>query len=133
MTVKSMAGAVLTFIVLAGLLAAGQSLAHEWMAPKEAAQQQNPVVPDENSLRSGKMLYQDNCAACHGDPIQGLKAEQTGLETDTPNLKVRLKNHSDGDFFWKINEGRGDMPSFKGELSDKEKWQIINYIRKEAE
>ncbi len=133
MTVKSMVGTVLALILLVGLLAAGQTLAHEWMAPKEAAQQQNPVIPDENSLRSGKMSYQENCAACHGDPIQGLKAEQTGLETDTPNLKERLKNHSDGDFFWKINEGRGEMPPFKEELSDEEMWQIIHYIRKEAE
>jgi len=130
---KSSLGALLALIVFVGLLAAGQSLAHEWMAPKEAAQQQNPVIPDENSLRSGKMSYQENCAACHGDQIRGLKGEQTGLDTDTPNLKERLKNHSDGDFFWKINEGRGEMPSFKEELSDEQKWQIINYIRNEAE
>lgn len=51
---------------------------------------------------------------------------------ETPNLKQRLKTHSDGDFFWKINEGRGQMPSFKDELSDEEKWYIINYIKQES-
>ena len=33
----------------------------------------------------------------------------------------------------KINEGRGELPSFKDELSDEEKWHIIYYIREEAE
>ena len=41
--------------------------------------------------------------------------------------------HPDGDFFWKIQEGRGDMPSFNDDLSEEQIWEIINYIRSEAE
>ena len=133
MTGKTVAAAVLASVIIFSFQTATQSWAHGWMAPKEAARLQNPVTPDEDSLWSGKMAYQENCAACHGDSLQGLKALETGLGMDTPNLKERLKSHSDGDFFWKINEGRGEMPSFKDELSDEQKWQIINYIRKEAE
>ena len=114
-------------------LATIQVMAHSWMAPKEAAEVKNPIVLDAESARKGKDAYLDLCAACHGENLEGLKAEEAGLDIDTPNLKQRLKTHTDGDFFWKINEGRGEMPSFKDELSDDEKWQIIYYIRKEAE
>ncbi len=109
-----------------------QVMAHSWMAPKEAAEMKNPIVLDAESARKGKEAYLDNCASCHGDNLEGLKAEEAGLDIDTPNLKHRLKTHTEGDFFWKINEGRGEMPAFKDELSDDEKWHIINYIKQES-
>ena len=62
-----------------------------------------------------------------------MKAEEVELDIDAPNLKQRLKTHTDGDFFWKIDEGRGDMPSFKDELSNEQKWHIINYIRQQSD
>lgn len=126
--------AIIWFSVISLLgLAAMEVIAHDWMAPKAAAEFKNPIVLDQESTLRGRQAYLDNCAACHGDNLEGLKAEEAGLDIDTPNLRQRLKTHSDGDFFWKINEGRGEMPSFKEVLSDNEKWHIINYIRKEAE
>ena len=119
-------------VMLFSALAAIEVVAHEWMAPKEAAEIKNPVVLDVESARKGKQSYLENCADCHGANIEGLKAEEAGLETDTPSLKDRLKTHTDGDFFWKINEGKGTMPSFKDNLSDEQKWHIINYIRQES-
>ena len=123
-------------IVLSGFLLVGvatiEVIAHGWMAPKEAAEMKNPVVLDAESARKGKEAYLDNCAACHGENLEGLRAEEAGLDIDTPNLKQRLRTHTDGDFFWKINEGRGEMPAFKDELSDESKWHIINYIKHES-
>jgi mono/diheme cytochrome c family protein len=110
-----------------------EGIAHGWMAPKKAANVKNPVVLDNKSIERGRELYSRNCAACHGDNIEGLDAEAAGLEMSPPNLKKRLRTHSDGDFFWKIKEGRGDMPSFNDDLSDNQVWQTINYIRSEAE
>jgi mono/diheme cytochrome c family protein len=118
-------------IFLTGV-AAMKVIAHGWMAPKDAAEIKNPIVMDAGSTTRGKEAYLDNCAACHGENLEGLKGEDAGLDNDAPNLKSRLQTHSDGDFFWKINEGRGEMPSFKDELSDEEKWHIINYIREES-
>lgn len=120
-------------IILLILLAAGLGFAHGWRAPEEAEGKQNPVVPDEDSLWSGQMAYQNYCTVCHGESLEGKKALETGLGMDTPNLKEGLKSHSDGDFFWKIREGRGEMPAYKDILSDEQTWQIINYIRKTSE
>jgi mono/diheme cytochrome c family protein len=110
-----------------------EAMAHGWMAPKKAANVKNPVALNDKSVERGKEVYSQNCAACHGNNIEGLEAEAAGLEMSPPNLKKRLRTHSDGDFFWKIKEGRGDMPSFNDDLSDSQIWQTINYIRSEVE
>jgi mono/diheme cytochrome c family protein len=111
----------------------GVGVAHEWMAPADEGKRVNPITADQTSIAQGKIIYLDNCAACHGGNIEGMKAEETGLSTDSPDLKRRLLTHTDGDFFWKIRNGRGDMPSFQEELSDKEIWDVINYIRSESD
>ena len=121
------------FLVLVLGLGVSEGIAHEWMAPVDAANIENPIVMDETSIEMGKTIYAENCAACHGNTLEGLPAVETGLEMGSPNLKQRIKTHSDGDFFWKIQQGRGDMPSFSEDLSDKEIWYVIHYIRNEAE
>ncbi len=108
-------------------------MAHEWMAPEDEGKRPNPVASDMKSLERGKIIYLEHCAACHGEKIDGLKADETGLDTDSPNLKKRLLTHTDGDFFWKIQNGRGDMPSFREDLTEEQTWDVINYIRNEAE
>jgi mono/diheme cytochrome c family protein len=122
---------VVLFIVVFGC--AVGIMAHEWMAPEDEGKRPNPVASDMKSLERGKIIYLENCAACHGEKIDGLKAAETGLDTDSPNLKKRLLTHTDGDFFWKIQNGRGDMPSFREDLTEEQTWDVINYIRNEAE
>lgn len=70
---------------------------------------------------------------CHGDTGKGLDSRSTGLTQHTPNLPERLENHSEGDFHWKIKTGRREMPSFDGDLSDTDVWNIINWIKSQSE
>lgn len=109
--------------------------AHEWMAPKKAANQQNPVSATVESVQQGEELFIINCAYCHGEKASGMSADEAGLKTSSPNLVKRLSNHTDGDFFWKIQHGRGEMPPFKDDLQDADIWNIINFIKsiKESE
>jgi len=108
-------------------------MAHEWMAPADEEKRPNPVASGMKSIERGKIIYLENCAVCHGERIDGMKAEETGLQMDSPNLKKRLLTHTDGDFFWKIQNGRGDMPPFREDLTEEQTWDVINYIRNEAE
>lgn len=127
---------VIRMICLGALVIAAfsvDSIAHEWMAPKEATQRTNPVALDETTIVLGKELYQENCGYCHGKTLEGLTAKQAGLTKAPPNLKVHFKNHSVGDLFWKIQKGRGDMPSFKDDLSEDEIWTILHYIGSKAD
>lgn len=119
----------LMLLFVAGLQPATTS-AHEWMAPKQAAERRNPVTADHDSLITGRALFLENCSSCHGENGEGNKAEDVGLKTNPPNLKAQIAAHSDGDFFWKIQHGRNEMPSFAEQLSSDEIWHIINYLRK---
>lgn len=102
---------------------------HSWMAPEDAAKRSNPIQITTESINNGQALFVDLCSSCHGLEAVGVAKEKTGLKKDTPNLSNQLKTHSDGDFHWKIMNGKGDMPSFKDKLSEKEAWGIINYIK----
>lgn len=102
---------------------------HEWMAPQSAANRDNPIAATSSSLTKGKKLFLSNCAYCHGEDTRGMTAEEAGLDTSPPDLKKRLDNHTDGDFFWKIQQGRGEMPSFQESLSEQEIWHVINFIK----
>lgn len=108
-------------------------MAHGWMAPADEGKRVNPVQLDNDSMARGRIVYVNNCAVCHGETIEGTDPKESGLELATPDLKKRLLTHTDGDFFWKIMNGRGEMPSFNDQLSDTEVWDVINYIRSEAE
>ena len=94
------------------LLVAGGNitLAHESMASADEGKRPNPIAAERKSIEQGGRIYLDSCAACHGDKIEGMRAAETGLKMDSPELKRRLLTHTDGDFFWKIKNGRGDLP-----------------------
>lgn len=110
-----------------------QVFAHEWMAPVPDTKVKNPVKFEIKSVTEGEGLFMDNCAACHGKNATGLKPEKTGLQKNTPNLIKRLASHSDGDFFWKIRNGREEMPSFKDSLSEIEIWHLINFVKSKSQ
>ncbi len=33
-----------------------------------------------------------------------------------------------GEHFWKITIGRGPMPSYQKDLTEEERWHVVNYI-----
>lgn len=116
-------------IFFAGLWGNGEVIAHGWKAPEEAAAMKNAVPMDKDSIDAGKEVYTQFCGACHGQHAQGDSRENAGTQTDPPDLRQRLKNHSDGDFFWKIQNGNNDMPAFEEDLQENDIWSVINYLR----
>ncbi len=40
-----------------------------------------------------------------------------------------MSEMTDGEIFWKMTEGRKPMPSFKKQLSDEQRWQLVNFVR----
>ncbi len=103
-----------------------------WVVPDDAKKVKNPVPATQENLAAGEMTFHDNCVLCHGEKGIG---DGPGAKT----IKVKPANftdaklmsaETDGSLFWKMSEGRGPMPAWKEELSDKERWQLVNYIRK---
>jgi hypothetical protein len=73
------------------------------------------------------MLYKINCISCHGDP-----GKSNYLNLDPPPgdpATEKIQRNKDGEIFYKLTVGRGQMPSFRSVLSSTELWNIISYIR----
>lgn len=126
---KVVAAGVALVACLMTILGSQQVLAHGWKAPEIAASKKNPVKMTGGSIDAGRALYGEFCARCHGKAADGNGSTAGELATRPPDLKKRLAGHSDGDFFWKIQTGKGEMPGFNEDLEDRDIWNVINYIR----
>lgn len=100
-----------------------------WNAPAEAAARENPVPATENSIDLGRALYMQNCVICHGVDARGTGPAAAGLEPEPADLVVMGGHHPPGDLAWKIEQGRGPMPSWKDRFSQAEIWHLVNYIQ----
>ncbi len=117
--------------VIVFLFMGSNSLAQEkWVAPVSADKIVNPLKGDANAAASGKKTYKMLCAVCHGAKGKGDGIGGAGLTTKPTNLTSEaVQAQTDGAIFWKIEEGRSPMASYKTTLPDKQRWEIINYIR----
>ena len=101
-----------------------------WVAPKTAQDTKNPVSADKSALTEGKTLYTTNCAPCHGDKGRGDgPAAQALTPKPADHSSAAVQSETDGSLFWKVSEGRKPMPAYKQVLTDKQRWELVNYIR----
>lgn len=103
---------------------------HEhWMAPEDAASRKNPVSANAASIARGRKVFEANCVICHGPDGNGDGPAGAALNPRPTNLRAMAGRHDDGDFAWKIANGRGPMPAWKGMLSEKQIWEVVNYVQ----
>ncbi len=118
---------ILTFLTITVL-----AFAHEmtgWIAPEEAKRVKNPIKATKASIQKGKEIYEKKCVLCHGVEGDGKGPASTGLNPKPTNFRdSHGEKMSDGEQFWKITTGRGGMPSFAKDLTEEERWHVINYI-----
>lgn len=82
------------------------------------------MVAAQDAATAGAVVYETNCSSCHGERL----ANAGGM----PDLR-KLKAEDKAKFETVVNDGRGQMPSWSGILSDEEISQIWAYIRSKAE
>lgn len=103
----------------------------KWIAPEFANAFLNPFKGDANAALEGKKTFTSMCVVCHGDNGKGNGIASVTLEQHPANfLSIDVRNESDGAIFWKMTEGRPPMASYKGMLTDQQRWQLVCYIRK---
>lgn len=99
------------------------------------ADMRNPLRASAANLREGKMLYERNCAACHGPTGLGDGPAAPGLNPPPPNIAAaaKLPMATDAYLYWTIADGGAPlgtaMPAFKSALKEDQIWQIITYLR----
>jgi len=107
---------------------------HHGIDPKYASLR-NPLPAGAANVKSGKALFEQNCAVCHGATGHGDGPGSTGLDPKPAVLAGlgRTRIASDGFYFWTISEGgiqfNGAMPPFQGQIKDEDIWKIILFLR----
>lgn len=92
----------------------------------------NPIPADNFSVARGETLFNIDCKMCHGDTGQGNGPVAAFLQNKPANLTSLItQSKSDGALFFTITNGvEGRMPPMIENLSVRDRWDVINYIRK---
>ena len=101
-----------------------------WLAPASTDSIKNPLPVTQESISKGEELYKMYCFSCHGDTGYG-DGPAGGSMGDRPaNFHdQRVIKQKDGALFWKLTNGKGNMPPFKEALTEEQRWQLIVFLR----
>jgi mono/diheme cytochrome c family protein len=115
------------------LMVAGADAQRRGGDPKARAVK-NPMPATPASITAGRQLYGKNCRHCHG--LRGLGDGPLAPKNPSPaNLTDDKWDHgsSDGEIFAVIWNGapapNSEMKPMKGTLTEKDVWNVINFIR----
>ena len=103
--------------------------------PAAYAALKNPLPATAQNIAAGKKLYEENCASCHGAKGQGDGEAGKELSPPPANLAFTLRRPiaTDGFLMWTISEGgeklKTAMPAFRDVLNERQRWQLILYLR----
>jgi mono/diheme cytochrome c family protein len=104
--------------------------AAEYKIPPEAAQKANPVKPSPEGTAKAKKLYALDCAMCHGEKGDAKGDMAADIKNVTDFTKPdAMKDRTDGELFYIIRKGKGDMPLEGDRAKDDDIWNLVHYIR----
>jgi mono/diheme cytochrome c family protein len=91
----------------------------------------NPVPADDVSLSRGSQMFQTNCVMCHGQQGKGDGAIGTFFTYKPADLTgEKVRNLSDGAVFLVISNGVPErMPALNENLTVRDRWDVVNYLR----
>lgn len=99
----------------------------DWIVPDDKKGKLSTFPFDDNTRKAGERLYTINCQSCHGTPGKANFLNLVPPPGDPATDKIQRNN--DGEIFYKVTTGRGQMPSFKSVFSSAETWNLISFIR----
>jgi len=101
---------------------------------QEAARLTNPLPATPETVQRGQALYRRNCAPCHGpqgrgDGIIANYFRQANVPPPVDFTSDRVRGRTDGELFFYISNGIGNMPPFRTLMTEEERWALVAYIR----
>jgi mono/diheme cytochrome c family protein len=128
-TVTLIIGGIFMFTMISGFKSLNQN--KPWPVPDNFKNMKNPVKSDATSIADGKALYSTHCKSCHGTKGLGDGSKAAQLKTEPGDFSsASFQSQTDGSMFYKITEGRDDMPSFKKKIPEaEERWALVNFMR----
>ena len=97
----------------------------------------NPLLAEDQvgdlkaTLELGQKRFETYCGPCHGRAGDGKGIVPAKVPTWAPqNLhEARLREYPDGEFFDVISNGRRSMKGYRYQISARDRWAIVAYIR----
>ncbi len=111
--------------------AVGGTQSAELKIPEEDMKRVNPVKATPAGLAHAKKVFGYNCAMCHGKDGdgQGDLADQMKLKLKDWREPASLKDVTDGELYYIIAKGKGQMPAGADQMKPEEIWNMVLYIR----
>lgn len=101
-----------------------------WLAPASADSLKNLLAVSQENISKGEELYNMYCFSCHGDTGYGDGPAGGSMGIRPANFHdKRVIKQKDGALFWKLTNGKGNMPPFKEALTEEQRWQLIIFLR----
>jgi mono/diheme cytochrome c family protein len=101
---------------------------------EQAGTMQSPVGGSAQRQEQAQQLFKVNCAMCHGGDGRGtgMIAERFAANSANPPADLtsgRVRARSDGQLYWIVTNGIGNMPPFGDLLTDDQRWTVVQAIR----
>lgn len=95
--------------------------------PEKARGERNPLAQDPSAVAAGGKLFGEHCVECHGERAHGTRRGPSLMED-------RVRQATPGALFWILTNGivRHGMPDWS-KLPERERWQIVTFIKSRQE
>lgn len=104
-----------------------------YVASKQIA---NPLPAlNEKDMAEAKRLYNVNCGICHGEKLDGNGPLYKGGEGPYPIAPKNLvgdpvvSKMPEGQMMYSVTYGKNLMGSYASQLSTKQRWMVIHYVK----
>lgn len=101
---------------------------------KQSAAVKNPLAAGSVDIKEAERLYLVNCGICHGAKLDGngpLYNGGNGPYTAAPKdlMGADMKALPEGTMFHAVTYGKGQMGSYASQLTTKQRWEVIAYVK----
>ncbi len=121
-----------------GTVAIGDALPYPYkndsLGYVQSASVTSPLNAAEVDMKEAERLYLVNCGICHGAKLDGngpLWNDGNGPYPAAPKnlLGDDMKAMKEGTMFHSLSYGKGQMGSYASQMSTKQRWEVIAYIK----
>jgi mono/diheme cytochrome c family protein len=107
-------------------------LANDSNGYRMSAETKDPLPPlNAEDMKEAQRLFNINCAICHGPEMNAQGPLATGGKVPAvANLTLaQYVKMPVGTMFHSITYGKGNMGSYASQLSRKQRWMVIQYVK----